>query len=90
VIDVSEQNGLLSASLALEAIDYESAQKIAQVLQGAVALIGLAGSQHELPPAIEELARTLRFETRNQTVLASFQYDSARLIQELDALEHEY
>jgi len=89
VLDVGEDRGALSARVSLDTRTPEDAQRIHQVLQGAVALVGLAGGdgQDEAHAKLQRLVEGLRFSVSNTRVDAVFRYDVGELVEDLKSLD---
>ena len=47
-------------------------------------------SGQDLPPFVSDVLNGLRFNTRGNQVLVDFEFDTARLIEELRALEEDF
>jgi hypothetical protein len=87
-IDVGEDRGALRVHAALDTRTPEDAQRIHQVLQGAIALVGLAGVEHEEAASrIQPLVDALRFNVSNTRVDADFRYDVQTLMDDLKSLQ---
>jgi hypothetical protein len=72
----------------LDAHSPEDAQRIHQVLQGAVALVGLAGVEHEEVAAkLQPLVDAIRLGVSNTRVDADFRYDVQTLFDSLKSLD---
>jgi hypothetical protein len=89
VLDVGEERGALFAHLALDTRKPEDALRIQQVLQGAVALLGLVDDEHhaEARARLQRIVEALRFNVSNTRVDADFRYDVKALLNDLKALE---
>jgi hypothetical protein len=90
VLDVGEDRGALYAHVALDTRRVEDAQRVQQVLQGAVALVGLANNdeQHaEAHARLQHLVDALRFTVSDTRVDADFRYDAQALIGDLKSLD---
>ena len=85
--DLSERRGELRATLTVSTDNVDDATKVAQVVQGAMALASLAASDGEAPSALRNLIGALTVDTRGSTVHVSFRYDAERLIEDLQSLE---
>jgi len=89
VLDVGEDRGALSARVSIDTRTPEDAERIHQVLQGAVALVGLAGGdgQDETSAKLQSLVAGLRLSVSNTRVDAVFRYDIAKLVEDLKSLD---
>lgn len=89
VLDVGEDRGDLYVHVALDARKPEDAQRIQQVLQGAVALAGLVGDEEhaEARAKVQRLVEALRLTVSNTRVDADFRYEVKALIEDLKSLE---
>ena len=89
VLDVGEARGALNARVSIDTRTPEDAQRIHQVLQGAVALVGLAGGdgQDEAGAKLQRLVEGLRFSVSNTRVDAVFRYDLEELLEDLRSLD---
>lgn len=89
VLDVGEDRGALSARVSIDTRTPEDAQRIHQVLQGAVALVGLAGGdgQDEAHAKLQGLLASLRFSVSNTRVDAVFRHDIEELLEDLRSLD---
>jgi hypothetical protein len=87
-VDVGEDRGDLRVHVGLDAHSPEDAQRIHQVLQGAVALVGLAGVEHEEVAAkLQPLVEAIRLGVSNSRVDADFRYDVQTLFDSLKSLD---
>jgi hypothetical protein len=88
VLDVGEDRGTLWAHAVMDARTPEDAQRIQQVLQGAVALAGLVGGDEheEARTTVQHLADSLHVNLSDTRVDASFRYDTRELFAELKSL----
>lgn len=87
-IDIGEDRGALRVHAVVDTRTPEDAQRIHQVLQGAVALVGLAGVEHEEAASkIQPLVDALRFTVSNSRVDADFRYDVQSLMEDLKSLK---
>ena len=89
VLDVGEDQGAVSARVSLDTRTPEDAQRIHQVLQGAVALVGLAGGDgpDESHAKLQRLIGALRFSVSDTRVDAVFRYDVGTLVEDLKSLD---
>jgi hypothetical protein len=89
VLDVGEDRGALSARVCLDTRTPEDAQRIHQVLQGAVALVGLAGGDghDETHAKLQSLVEGLRISVSDTRVDAVFRYDVRTLVEDLKSLD---
>lgn len=93
VLDVGEDRGALNARVSLDTRTPEDAQRIHQVLQGAVALLGLAGgdAHDETHAKLQRLFEGLRLSVSDNRVDAVFRYDIETLVEDLKSLdEHDH
>ena len=92
VVDVGEERGALRLHVGLDTRTTEDAQRIHQVLQGAVALVGLVGNEHEhAMTQIQPIVDALRLSVSNTKVDADWRYDLEALmghLKTLHELEH--
>jgi hypothetical protein len=88
-IDVGEDRGSLWAHAALDARTPEDAQRIQQVLQGAVALAGLVGGeeQEKARSTLQHLADALHVTLSDTRVDADFRYGVQALFEDLKSLD---
>jgi hypothetical protein len=87
-VEVGEERGALRVHVGLDAHTPEDAQRIHQVLQGAVALVGLAGVEHEeVATKLQPLVDALRLSVSNTRVDADFRYDVQALFENLKSLD---
>lgn len=87
-VDVGEERGDLRVHVGLDAHGPEDAQRIHQVLQGAVALVGLAGVEHEdVAAKVQPLVDAIRLNVSNTRVDADFRYDVQALFDSLRSLD---
>ena len=87
VLDVGEERGALRAHVGLDTRSAEDAQRIHQVLQGAVALVGLVGNEHEdLRSRLQPLVDSLRLSSSGTRVDVDFRYDVESLLSDLKSL----
>ena len=87
VVDLGEDHGALSVHVVLDTRTPEDAQRVHQVLQGAVALVGLVGGENEeIRAKLQPLVDSLRLSVSNTRVEAHFRYDVAALIEEMKSL----
>ena len=90
-LEVGENRGRFFLRGTLETRNGEDAQRIADIVNGAKALIPLlAGGFDELPMIVTDLIDGLQVSASGTYVTLEFSYDSRRLIDELKALEEEY
>jgi hypothetical protein len=91
VLDVGEDRGELRLHVALETRTQEDAQRIQQVLQGAVALVGLVhdDEHEEARSKVQNIVEALHLSVSNARVDADFRYDVQTLIDDLKSL-HEH
>jgi hypothetical protein len=88
VLDVGETRGELFATLVIETKDEREARQVQQVLQGAVALVGLmAGEEPELAEVLQDLTGGLRVAARGKTLEAEFRMPVQVLLRDLRRLE---
>jgi hypothetical protein len=87
-IDLGEDRGAFCAHVALDTRSPEDAQRVQQVLQGAVALAGLVGGDENDPAhaKIQKLADALHLSLSNTRVDADFRYDVQALFEDLKSL----
>jgi hypothetical protein len=87
-IDLGEDRGAFCAHVALDTRTPEDAQRVQQVLQGAVALAGLmGGDENEAAHAkIQKLVDSLHLAVSNTRVDADFRYDVQSLFEDLKSL----
>jgi hypothetical protein len=87
-VDVGEDHGDLRVHVGLDAHTAEDAQRIHQVLQGAVALVGLAGVEHEeMAAKLQPLVDAIRLGVSNTRVDADFRYGVQALFDSLKSLD---
>ena len=87
-VDVGEERGDLRVHVGLDAHSPEDAQRIHQVLQGAVALVGLAGVEHEeMAAKLQPLVEAIRLGVSNTRVDADFRYGVQALFDSLKSLD---
>lgn len=90
VVDVGEDHGTLWAHAVLDSRTPEDAQRIQQVLQGAVALAGLVGGDEHHDQArttLQHITEALHLNVTDTRVEASFRYDTRELFAELKSLD---
>jgi hypothetical protein len=89
VIDVGEDRGETFAHVTLDTRKPEDAQRIQQVLQGAVALVSLAGDEDhsEARARLQHVLESVHVSVSDTRVAASFRYDVKQLIEDLKSLE---
>jgi hypothetical protein len=89
VLDVGEDRGALFAHVTLDTRKPEDAQRIQQVLQGAVALVALVGDEDhsEARAKLQHLVDGLHLSVSDTRVDADFRYDVKALLEDLKALE---
>jgi hypothetical protein len=86
-IDVGEDRGALYAHAVVDTKTPQDALKIQQVLQGAVALLGLMSDEPGIGEHVSSLVGALRFETNGSRVTADFRYDVKALLEIFAELE---
>ncbi len=86
-IDVGEDRGALYAHAIVDTKTPEDALKIQQVLQGAVALVGLMSDEPGIGSHLSSLVGALRFECTGSRLTANFRYDVKALLEVFAALE---
>lgn len=89
VLEIGEDRGQLFGNLAIETRTAEDAQKIQQVLQGTVALVGLMGDDvdRDTRSRLQRMVGALRIDSAGTRATASFRYDIKTLIEDLRALD---
>jgi len=89
VLDVGEDRGALYAHVSLDTRKPDDAQRIQQVLQGAVALVGLVHDEEhsEARANLQHLVEALHITVSDARVDASFRYDVKSLIDDLKTLK---
>ena len=86
-LEVGESAGEFFATVDIDTSSAENANNIYSVLNGARALVSLAGTQEDVPPFLMELLASLDLQVTGTAVKVHFHYDSDDLIEELRALE---
>lgn len=86
-IDVGEDRGALFAHAIVDTKSPEDALKIQQVLQGAVALVGLMSDEHGIGSHVSSLVGALRFQCSGSRLTADFRYDVKALLEVFAGLE---
>ena len=71
-LTVGESEGNVSIDLSLVATSSQKAEELAQLLQGMIAFLNLAGQEQ---PQIAQLASAIKVDTRRSTVRVHFEYD---------------
>jgi hypothetical protein len=96
VLDVGEDRGALFAHVALDTRKPEDAQRIQQVLQGAIALVSLAGeddhseaseARAEARTKLQHILESLHLTVSDTRVIADFRYDVKGLVEDLSSLK---
>jgi hypothetical protein len=87
-IDLGEDRGAFCAHVVLDTRTPEDAQRVQQVLQGAVALAGLVGGDENEPAhaKIQKLVDSLHLTLSNTRVDADFRYDVQSLFDDLKSI----
>jgi len=86
-IDVGEDRGALYAHAIVDTKSPQDALKIQQVLQGAVALVGLMSDEPGIGAHLSSLVGALRFQCTGSRVTADFRYDVKALLEIFAELE---
>ncbi|MCA8978430.1 MAG: hypothetical protein H6831_12135 [Planctomycetes bacterium] len=79
--DVGEQEGQFLAQLTLETDRPDEARRVAQVVQGVVALAALAASDSPESQAFAEIADGVNVTARDAELIADFEMSSSRMVQ---------
>lgn len=90
LLDVGEDRGTLWVHAVLDSRTPEDAQRIQQVLQGAIALAGLVGGDEQHDQArttLQHITEALHLNVSDTRVEASFRYDTRELFAELKSLD---
>ena len=85
--DCGEDQGVLFATLQLQASQHDDAQKLYQVIQGGIALLSLASGSDEELGFVTELVNSLDIQLTNTRVTLSFRHASASLYEGLRSLD---
>ncbi len=80
-LDVGEQDGLFLAQLTVQTDDAKEARRVAQVIQGVVALASLASQDEDEARALGELADGVDVYAQDATLIADFEIESLRLVE---------
>jgi hypothetical protein len=89
-LDLGEKSGALYISLAVEAKEEREARQIQQVLQGAVALLGLMSNSEEAGAgarALQDFASAFRFQTRGKSVLVDFEMPVSVVLAAIESMK---
>jgi len=84
---VGEDRGALYAHAIVDTKSPQDALKIQQVLQGAVALVGLMSDEPGIGAHLSSLVGALRFQCTGSRVTADFRYDVKALLEIFAELE---
>jgi hypothetical protein len=79
--DLREQAGLFSAQLSLQTEHPDEARRVAQVMQGVIALASLAASESPESQALAELGDGVNVTSRDAELIADFEIESSRAVQ---------
>ncbi|MCP3917528.1 MAG: hypothetical protein GY711_18445 [bacterium] len=85
-VQIGENRGMLFLNAMLETESGEAAAKIGDIVSGAKALVSLAAGG-EVPMILQDLLDALQVNVSGTFVTIDLSYDSATLIEELDALD---
>lgn len=80
-LDVGEQDGLFLAQLSLQTDQAEEARRVAQVIQGVIALGSLAAANNPESRVLSELADGVSVAARDTELIADFEIESNRMVQ---------
>lgn len=80
-LDVGEQDGLFLAQMTVLTDDADEARRVAQVIQGVVALASLASNDADESRALTELADGVDVRAQGTTLIADFEIESLRLVE---------
>lgn len=80
-LDVGEQEGLFLAQLTLQTEQPDEARRVAQVIQGVIALGSLAASDSPDSQSFSEIADGVNVTARDAELIADFEMPSSRIVQ---------